>query len=309
MNLRDFLRHREVELMTELAELHERSAQLEEDLTCYRNALAALLPAEPANNSGSPAPPAPSSIKFDIREMLNQGEREASTQINQLRGEIATRERELAEVRQSKGIIGIAELFEGARAAVAGFQRLTAAASDAQKRIAAALEVPIEMRKRLADALQTQNIPNLDLPKLAPPEIVAPSAPYAHLTMKQLVVKALDEHFPQGATARQLIEFFRFAWDRQIERTNLSPQLSRLYHEGTIGRVDGTKEWYLVPENRRGRRPYRLLCPVVDTDADGNVEKLVHGVGDVVYLLPDQVIEGVHEPLGDPTPDPNPDED
>ncbi len=91
-----------------------------------------------------------------------------------------------------------------------------------------------------------------------PPEQVPPSlqglsglnalgrtSPYDHLTMKQLVVKALEEHFHDGATTRQLLDFFRDAWGREVERTNLSPQISRLYHDEEIGR---SKEgaWFLL---------------------------------------------------------------
>jgi hypothetical protein len=84
------------------------------------------------------------------------------------------------------------------------------------------------------------------------------ASPYADLTMKQLVVKALDEHFQHGATTRQLLDFFRDAWDRNIERTNLSPQLSRLYQELRIGRIRSTKGWFLIPQVEHGERwPYR----------------------------------------------------
>jgi len=40
--------------------------------------------------------------------------------------------------------------------------------------------------------------------------------------------KALSEQFQHGATTKQLVNFFKDAWGRDIERTNLSPQLSRL---------------------------------------------------------------------------------
>lgn len=63
------------------------------------------------------------------------------------------------------------------------------------------------------------------------------TSPYAHLTMKQLVVKALGEHFQHGAETRELVDFFRDAWGRDIARTNLSPQISRLYSEGVISRT------------------------------------------------------------------------
>jgi hypothetical protein len=68
---------------------------------------------------------------------------------------------------------------------------------------------------------------------------------YAKMTMKQLVKKALIEHFHNGATANQLLDFFRDAWGRDdILRTSLSPQLSRLKDEGEI-RLDGLV-WTLI---------------------------------------------------------------
>jgi hypothetical protein len=81
--------------------------------------------------------------------------------------------------------------------------------------------------------------------------------PYAHLTMKQLIIKALSEHFHNGATTRQLLDFFRDAWGRAIERQNLSPQLSRLYQEGVIGRIPPARGWFIIPEKViEGFAPY-----------------------------------------------------
>jgi hypothetical protein len=76
--------------------------------------------------------------------------------------------------------------------------------------------------------------------------------PYANLTMKQLVVKALSEHYHNGATTRELLDFFRDAWDRNIKRENLSPQLSRLAAEGIIVPTDERK-WMLAHVRLTGR--------------------------------------------------------
>lgn len=74
------------------------------------------------------------------------------------------------------------------------------------------------------------------------------ASPYAGLTIKQLIAKALDEQFPSGATANQLLELFSSAWGRSdVVRTSLSPQLSRLKDEGKIDRRGTT--WFL-------RRPH-----------------------------------------------------
>jgi hypothetical protein len=64
--------------------------------------------------------------------------------------------------------------------------------------------------------------------------------------MKQLVVKALAEHFEKGATVNEMIDFFRDAWGRDVTRQSLSPQLSRLLRDGSIAHGDGRK--WILPE-------------------------------------------------------------
>jgi len=62
-----------------------------------------------------------------------------------------------------------------------------------------------------------------------------------HLTIKELVLKALDEHLPNGATSQDFLEVFAREWGRNdIKRTSLSPQLTRLKSENKLvmaGRV------------------------------------------------------------------------
>jgi hypothetical protein len=60
------------------------------------------------------------------------------------------------------------------------------------------------------------------------------------LSIKELVVRALFERFlVGGATPAQLREYFRDAYGRTIERSSLSPQLSRLKAEGRVMQDDG----------------------------------------------------------------------
>ena len=63
------------------------------------------------------------------------------------------------------------------------------------------------------------------------------------LTFKQMVVKALSEYFKNGATANELLDFFKMEWGREVMRTSLSPQLSRLKNENIIN-LKG-KVWHL----------------------------------------------------------------
>lgn len=67
-------------------------------------------------------------------------------------------------------------------------------------------------------------------------------------TLKQLTVRALQDHFPGGASAAQLLDVFRNAYGREVERSSLSPQLSRLKEAGVID-LDGNRLWRLVPKN------------------------------------------------------------
>jgi hypothetical protein len=63
----------------------------------------------------------------------------------------------------------------------------------------------------------------------------APENPYEKLSMKALSLRALKHHFPRGATAAELLDFFHGAWGRtDVKRESLSPQLSRLRQEGRI---------------------------------------------------------------------------
>ncbi len=75
--------------------------------------------------------------------------------------------------------------------------------------------------------------------------------PYRSMTMKQLIRAALREQFPNGATANQLLDFFAHSWSRRdIVRSSLSPQLSRLRWDKEIDR-NGYR-WFLVDQQTPG---------------------------------------------------------
>jgi hypothetical protein len=70
----------------------------------------------------------------------------------------------------------------------------------------------------------------------------------SRLTIKGMVIKALDDHFRGiGATTQTLLDFFRDAWGHNIDRASLSAQLSRLnLDDGAV--VRSGDKWILVPE-------------------------------------------------------------
>lgn len=76
----------------------------------------------------------------------------------------------------------------------------------------------------------------------------------AGLTMKQLTVRALRDHFVDGATAAQLLDYFASEWGRtDIMRSSFSPQLSRLKQDGVIY-LNG-RTWHLVKQAPKKNEP------------------------------------------------------
>ncbi|PCJ68820.1 MAG: hypothetical protein COA62_13390 [Rhodobiaceae bacterium] len=113
------------------------------------------------------------------------------------------------------------------------------------------------------------------------------------MTLKDLIKKALKEQFPEGATANELVDFFENAWDREVQRTSLSPQLSRLKDEGVVVLEDnrwrlvkhqamqpekemsarttiriGPTEHSKIEEEKRPRKRFRLKSPTPTSDRD-----------------------------------------
>ncbi|WP_344695862.1 hypothetical protein [Sphingomonas rosea] len=144
-----------------------------------------------------------------LRSYLDDLEKELVRAIEQLRMKLAPLERELFEVRVARRAV-TKQSSEPLQ------ERLFATDSEAPLRSAEAGEVWRQYKE-----LEAQRA----------------SSPYAHLTIKALVLKALEEQFSSGATAQQLLDLFGNAWGRpEIVRTSLSPQLSRLRAEHKIDR-------------------------------------------------------------------------
>tara|TARA_B100000614_G_scaffold151374_1_gene134212 strand:- start:2710 stop:2970 length:261 start_codon:yes stop_codon:yes gene_type:complete len=59
------------------------------------------------------------------------------------------------------------------------------------------------------------------------------------LTIKEMVLELLAEVFPEGLTALEILERIQARWLPGLERTSLSPQLSRLKNEELIANVEG----------------------------------------------------------------------
>jgi len=77
------------------------------------------------------------------------------------------------------------------------------------------------------------------------------SGKYETMTIKQLVVQALLDHFPNGGTLAQIRDFMRDGYGRQIEPSSLRPQMHRLKADGVLGQDPSTDTWNF----QDGKRP------------------------------------------------------
>lgn len=164
---------------------------------------------------------------MNLRDYLEQREKELIEAISDHHRQLRPLEAELAEVRRAKGALGIPQSGPPVPTALLGVQ---GASGNLVIDLGTLSDTPTPSTNSEGDRV-----------------------PYETLTMKQLVVKVLREHFQQGATTRQMLDFFRDAWGRNIKRENLSPQLSRLFQDRIIGRRDD-HAWFLLGDSPGLRR-------------------------------------------------------
>jgi hypothetical protein len=66
---------------------------------------------------------------------------------------------------------------------------------------------------------------------------------YAEMTIKELVIQALLDHFPKGGTTIEIRDFIQDAYTRDIMPASLRPQMHRLKADGVLGQDPSTDTW------------------------------------------------------------------
>jgi hypothetical protein len=177
-------------------------------------------------------------------DYLKLRERELKQQISALRSQLAPREAELTEILRIKS------------AKESAVQTATSTAesangtmeADATPQSVVTIDDVAEGAYTVAQAIQrTQRA-------FAEAGERHPFLKFEHFTIKQLVVKAMLEYFPNGATALELCEFVENAYGRHVERSSLSPQLSRLHQEGVLEWVQEKSLYRLSPTEEAQQR-------------------------------------------------------
>ena len=68
-----------------------------------------------------------------------------------------------------------------------------------------------------------------------------------HLTIKEMILSALRDHFHEGATPSELSEYFRMVYSKDVDRNSISPQLARLREEGLVENINALSgKWQIV---------------------------------------------------------------
>jgi hypothetical protein len=174
-----------------------------------------------------------------LRAFLDRRERELTAQIAALRGQIAPKEAELFEVQRAKHALGPPPPTAGLGDA------LRAIAAHAE--LHAGLGISATAEVTTATPSPQSSGPNASKPSAKPVgrmKVTGEMSPafralFERMTIKQLVVQALTDHFTSGTTQARLREFIRDAYGRDIASGSLSPQLARLIDEGVLMRMDG----------------------------------------------------------------------
>jgi hypothetical protein len=174
-------------------------------------------------------PPQPSTEP--LREFLPRRKRELTQQISALQGQIIPKQRELEEVTKAMQALGLEQ--PGNELA----RLLASAAPDGLNVAAIGL-----LHNMSSNALLEGKPPNFD----------------QTMTIKQMIVYALRDHFHNGATPAELRDYIRTAYGREVDRNSISPQLTRLRDEHRVEQQVGLLnegKWWLTAIGRQYDHP------------------------------------------------------
>ena len=166
-----------------------------------------------------------------LHSFLERRERELTHQLAALRGEIESKQRELAEIQRVRGTLASPLPPE------AGTWQMAA-------------DLAKEAVKRLIQQTDVAPVGGV------PPSNEKP-------TIKSMIVTALTSHFHDGATPAELRTFIKDVFSREIDRTSMSPQLARLREDGAVEQRD--MKWRLS-ERARQRGVANYLQPQKSED-------------------------------------------
>ncbi|MGI8568506.1 MAG: hypothetical protein ACR2KT_05290 [Methylocella sp.] len=177
------------------------------------------------------------------RDFLERREIALTNKIASLYGQLAPYEAELAEVRRAKGALGLLARTEQIGTDQPPPRPLDHALPPCGWQSDNSSDVAIEIamtrhRQSAGSSAEAAMASGVGAAFVQQPPLPLVLSPYQKMTMKEMVIRALTEHFREGATAKKIREFLRDGYGRNIERNNLAPQITRLHKDGFIERTD-----------------------------------------------------------------------
>jgi hypothetical protein len=162
-----------------------------------------------------------------LSDYLKRRERELVQQTAALRGMLIPKEQELANVRQAMEAVGIKRSY------VEQLQPFLDQEQD-------------EQVQPMHGLLHSESHPGILNSGPFPWELGNPLR-MESLTIKEMILRALNEHFHLGATPSELSDYMRNAYGRDVDRNSISPQLTRLRDEGLVQNTNAlTGKWEIV---------------------------------------------------------------
>jgi len=174
----------------------------------------------------------------NVAYFLARREHELRSRLAALRGQMKPLETELAQVQQMRALLpepdpklleDLAKLL--ASQTIAGQSETLASQAEVEAR-------PNVISRILADLPDPTSI---DLP---------PLSPWTGRTIKDLVIQALIDAFPQGGNATQIRNFIQNGYHREVDAGSLRTQLHRMKAAGILGRDDSTDTWNFADSKR-----------------------------------------------------------
>jgi hypothetical protein len=155
-------------------------------------------------------------------QFLNRRERQLMSRITALRGQLAPAESELAAIRQMRALLA-EEMNEHRELA-----KLTGSP-------------PPTSFDQIAPPPGSFELPDQSIDSGTIAGFLAAS--FANRSIKDLVIQALIDAFPMGATTIELRSFISTGYSRTIDPGSLRTQLHRLKAAGILGRDVATDSW------------------------------------------------------------------
>jgi hypothetical protein len=165
-----------------------------------------------------------------LADYLKRRERELVQQTAAIRGLLAPKEKQLEEIRQAMKAIGIKPSY------VEQLMPFLDLAGDSRPMHGVLNSPQTTPINGILNAAPFPWEPGNPLAQLVEP-----------LTIKEMILHALNDHFHQGATPSELRDYMRTAYSRDVDRNSISPQLARLREEGLVQNTNALSgKWELA---------------------------------------------------------------